>query len=82
MVMVVQAADQLANYTQEVLGFARRPGDDEGARPRDHGLHRRRQGRLGRRREIGSMKVNDEIAALRTMDIDPSHSYPCHASSP
>jgi len=81
MVMVVQAADQLANYTRR-CSLARRPGDDEGARPRDHGLHRRRKAGSAVAAEIGSMKVNDEIAALRTMDIDPVPSYPCHASSP
>src|SRR5262245_19202723 len=71
MVMVVQAADQLANYTQEVLGSL-------------VGLSMTKElgpvimcfivaGKSGSAiaAEIGSMKVNDEISALRTMDIDP-----------
>ncbi len=71
MVMVVQAADQLANYTQEVLGSI-------------VGLSMTKEmgpvlmaflvtGRVGSAiaAEIGSMTVYDEIAALRTMDIDP-----------
>jgi phospholipid/cholesterol/gamma-HCH transport system permease protein len=54
MVMVVQAADQLATYTQEILGFlvAGKIGSAVAA-------------------EVGSMKVYDEISALKTMDIDP-----------
>ena len=71
MVMVVQAADQLQQYTQEILGSI-------------VGLAMTKElgpviiaflvaGRTGSAvaAEIGSMTVYDEINALRTMDIDP-----------
>src|SRR5574337_738650 len=71
MVLVVQAADQLQQYTQEILGSI-------------VGLAMTKElgpvimafliaGRAGSAvaAEIGSMNVNDEINALRTMDIDP-----------
>jgi phospholipid/cholesterol/gamma-HCH transport system permease protein len=71
MVMVVQAADQLRQFTQEILGSI-------------VGLAMTKEmgpvimafllaGRVGSAiaAEIGSMSVNDEINALKTMDIDP-----------
>ena len=71
MVLVVQAADQLAQYTQEILGSI-------------VGLAMTKElgpvimafliaGRAGSAiaAEIGSMNVYDEINALKTMDIDP-----------
>jgi len=71
MVLVVQAADQLQQYTQEILGSI-------------VGLAMTKElgpviiaflvaGRTGSATaaEIGSMSVYDEINALRTMDIDP-----------
>jgi phospholipid/cholesterol/gamma-HCH transport system permease protein len=71
MVLVVQAADQLQQYTQEILGSI-------------VGLAMTKElgpvimaflvaGRVGSAMaaEIGSMNVYDEINALKTMDIDP-----------
>jgi phospholipid/cholesterol/gamma-HCH transport system permease protein len=71
MVLVIQAADQLAQYTQTILGSI-------------VGLAMTKElgpvimafliaGRAGSAiaAEIGSMNVNDEINALKTMDIDP-----------
>ena len=71
MVLVVQAADQLAQYTQEILGSI-------------VGLAMTKElgpvimafliaGRAGSAiaAELGSMNVYDEINALKTMDIDP-----------
>jgi phospholipid/cholesterol/gamma-HCH transport system permease protein len=71
MVLVIQAADQLARYTQEILGSI-------------VGLAMTKElgpvimafliaGRAGSAiaAEIGSMNVYDEINALKTMDIDP-----------
>jgi phospholipid/cholesterol/gamma-HCH transport system permease protein len=71
MVLVVQAADQLARFTQEILGSI-------------VGLAMTKElgpiimafliaGRAGSAiaAELGSMNVYDEINALRTMDIDP-----------
>jgi len=71
MVLVIQAADQLVQYTQAILGSI-------------VGLAMTKElgpvimafliaGRAGSAitAEIGSMNVNDEINALKTMDIDP-----------
>lgn len=71
MVLVVQAADQLEQYTQEILGSI-------------VGLSMTKElgpvimafliaGRAGSAiaAEIGSMAVYDEVNALKTMDIDP-----------
>ena len=71
MVLVVQAADQLARFTQEILGSI-------------VGLAMTKElgpvimafliaGRAGSAiaAEIGSMSVYDEVNALKTMDIDP-----------
>jgi phospholipid/cholesterol/gamma-HCH transport system permease protein len=73
MVMVVQSADQLEQFTQEVIGSI-------------VGLAMTKElgpvimafliaGRVGSAvaAEIGSMKVYDEINALKMMDIDPLH---------
>ena len=71
MVMVVQAADQLAMYTQEILGSLVGLAMTKELGPVIMGFLV--AGRVGSAvtAEIGSMKVNDEISALRTMDIDP-----------
>ena len=71
MVMVVQAADQLAMYTQEILGSLVGLAMTKELGPVIMGFLI--AGRVGSAvtAEIGSMKVNDEISALRTMDIDP-----------
>lgn len=73
MVLVVQTADQLQQFTQSILGSI-------------VGLAMTKEmgpvmiaflitGRAGSAiaAEIGSMRVYDEINALRTMDIDPVH---------
>src|SRR5216683_1326679 len=71
MVMVVQAADQLANYTQEVLGSLVGLAMTKELGPVIMGFIVAGKAGSAVAAEIGSMKVNDEIAALRTMDIDP-----------
>ncbi len=71
MVLVIQTADQLSNYSQEVLGSV-------------VGLAMTKElgpvmiaflvaGRVGSAitAQLGSMSIYDEINALRTMDIDP-----------
>lgn len=73
MVMVVQSADQLQKFTQEIIGSI-------------VGLAMTKElgpvimaflvaGRVGSAvaAELGSMKVSDEINALKMMDIDPVH---------
>jgi phospholipid/cholesterol/gamma-HCH transport system permease protein len=71
MVMVVQAADQLANYTQEVLGSLVGLAMTKELGPVIMGFVVAGKAGSAVAAEIGSMKVNEEIAALRTMDIDP-----------
>jgi phospholipid/cholesterol/gamma-HCH transport system permease protein len=71
MVMVVQAADQLANYTQEVLGSLVGLSMTKELGPVIMGFIVAGKAGSAVAAEIGSMKVNEEIAALRTMDIDP-----------
>jgi phospholipid/cholesterol/gamma-HCH transport system permease protein len=71
MVMVVQAADQLANYTQEVLGSLVGLAMTKELGPVIVGFLVAGKSGSAIAAEIGSMKVYDEIAALRTMDIDP-----------
>jgi phospholipid/cholesterol/gamma-HCH transport system permease protein len=71
MVMVVQAADQLANYTQEVLGSLVGLAMTKELGPVIMGFIVAGKSGSSVAAEIGSMKVNDEISALRTMDIDP-----------
>ncbi|MFP6626377.1 MAG: ABC transporter permease [Deltaproteobacteria bacterium] len=71
MVLVIQTADQLSNYSQEILGSV-------------VGIAMTKElgpviiaflvaGRVGSAvaAQLGSMSINDEINALRTMDIDP-----------
>jgi phospholipid/cholesterol/gamma-HCH transport system permease protein len=71
MVLVVQAADQLQQYTQEILGSIVGLAMTKELGPVIMGFLI--AGRVGSAvaAEIGSMSVNDEINALRTMDIDP-----------
>jgi phospholipid/cholesterol/gamma-HCH transport system permease protein len=71
MVMVVQAADQLANYTQEVLGSLVGLAMTKELGPVIMGFIVAGKSGSAIAAEIGSMKVNDEISALRTMDIEP-----------
>jgi phospholipid/cholesterol/gamma-HCH transport system permease protein len=71
MVMVVQAADQLANYTQEVLGSLVGLAMTKELGPVIMGFIVAGKSGSAVAAEIGSMKVYDEISALRTMDIDP-----------
>jgi phospholipid/cholesterol/gamma-HCH transport system permease protein len=71
MVMVVQAADQLANYTQEVLGSLVGLSMTKELGPVIMGFIVAGKAGSAVAAEIGSMKVNEEIAALHTMDIDP-----------
>jgi phospholipid/cholesterol/gamma-HCH transport system permease protein len=71
MVLVVQAADQLQQYTQEILGSIVGLAMTKELGPVIMGFLI--AGRVGSSvaAEIGSMNVNDEINALKTMDIDP-----------
>src|ERR1700687_4498178 len=71
MVLVVQAADQLQQYTQEILGSIVGLAMTKELGPVIMGFLM--AGRVGSSvaAEIGSMNVNDEINALKTMDIDP-----------
>ena len=71
MVLVVQAADQLQQYTQEILGSIVGLAMTKELGPVIMGFLI--AGRVGSAMaaEIGSMNVNDEINALKTMDIDP-----------
>lgn len=71
MVMVIQAADQLANYTQEVLGSLVGLAMTKELGPVIMGFIVAGKSGSAVAAEIGSMKVYDEISALRTMDIDP-----------
>ncbi len=71
MVMVVQAADQLANYTQEVLGSLVGLAMTKELGPVIMGFIVAGKSGSANAAEIGSMRVNDEISALRTMDIEP-----------
>jgi phospholipid/cholesterol/gamma-HCH transport system permease protein len=71
MVMVVQAADQLQNYTQEILGSLVGLAMTKELGPVIVGFLVAGKAGSAVAAEIGSMKVNDEISALRTMDIDP-----------
>lgn len=71
MVMVVQAADQLQNYTQEILGSLVGLAMTKELGPVIMGFMVAGKSGSAVAAELGSMKVNDEISALRTMDIDP-----------
>ncbi len=71
MVLVVQAADQLAQYSQEILGSIVGLAMTKELGPVIIGFLI--AGRVGSSMtaELGSMNVYDEINALKTMDIDP-----------
>jgi phospholipid/cholesterol/gamma-HCH transport system permease protein len=71
MVLVVQAADQLANYTQEILGSIVGLSMMKELGPVVMGFLLAGRAGSAVAAEIGSMNVYDEIAALRMMDIDP-----------
>ena len=71
MVLVVQAADQLANYTQEILGSIVGLSMMKELGPVVMGFLLAGRAGSAIAAEIGSMSIYDEIAALRTMDIDP-----------
>jgi phospholipid/cholesterol/gamma-HCH transport system permease protein len=71
MVMIVQAADQLANFTQEILGSIVGLSMTKELGPVVMGFLLAGRAGSAIAAEIGSMSVYDEIAALRTMDIDP-----------
>ncbi len=71
MVMVVQAADQLSNYTQEVLGSLVGLAMTKELGPVIMGFIVAGKSGSAIAAEIGSMRVNDEISALRTMGIEP-----------
>ena len=71
MVMVVQAADQLMNYTQEILGSLVGLAMTKELGPVVMGFLVAGKSGSAIAAEIGSMKVYAEISALRTMDIDP-----------
>ena len=71
MVMVVQAADQLMNYTQEILGSLVGLAMTKELGPVVMGFLVAGKSGSAIAAEIGSMKVYDEISALKTMDIDP-----------
>jgi len=71
MVLVVQTADQLERFTQEIIGSIVGLAMTKELGPVVMGFLL--AGRVGSAvaAEIGSMTVSDEINALRTMDIDP-----------
>ncbi len=71
MVLVVQAADQLANYTQEILGSLVGLSMTKELGPIMMGFLLAGRAGSAIAAEIGSMTVYEEISALKTMDIDP-----------
>ena len=71
MVLVVQAADQLQQYTQEILGSIVGLAITKELGPVIMAFLLAGRAGSAIAAEIGSMQVNDEINALRTMDIDP-----------
>jgi phospholipid/cholesterol/gamma-HCH transport system permease protein len=71
MVLVVQAADQLQQYTQEILGSIVGLAMTKELGPVVMGFLLAGRAGSAIAAEIGSMNVNDEINALKTMDIDP-----------
>lgn len=71
MVLVVQAADQLQQYTQEILGSIVGLAMTKELGPVIMGFLIAGRAGSAVAAEIGSMNANDEINALRTMDIDP-----------
>jgi phospholipid/cholesterol/gamma-HCH transport system permease protein len=71
MVLVVQAADQLQQYTQEILGSIVGLAMTKELGPVIMGFLIAGRAGSAIAAEIGSMSVNEEINALKTMDIDP-----------
>jgi phospholipid/cholesterol/gamma-HCH transport system permease protein len=71
MVLVLQAADQLAQYTQEILGSIVGLAMTKELGPVIMGFLIAGRAGSAIAAELGSMAVYDEINALRTMDIDP-----------
>jgi len=71
MVLVIQTAEQLERYTQEIIGSIVGLAMTKELGPVIMGFLV--AGRVGSAvaAEIGSMRVYDEINALKTMDIDP-----------
>lgn len=71
MVLVVQAADQLQQYTQEILGSIVGLAMTKELGPVIMAFLLAGRAGSAIAAELGSMKVYDEINALKTMDIDP-----------
>ena len=71
MVLVVQAADQLEQYTQEILGSIVGLAMTKELGPVIMGFLIAGRAGSAIAAELGSMAVYDEINALKTMDIDP-----------
>jgi phospholipid/cholesterol/gamma-HCH transport system permease protein len=71
MVLVVQAASQLEQYTQEILGSIVGLALTKELGPVIMGFLIAGRAGSAIAAEIGSMAVYDEINALKTMDIDP-----------
>jgi phospholipid/cholesterol/gamma-HCH transport system permease protein len=71
MVLVVQAADQLERFTQEILGSIVGLAMTKELGPVIMGFLIAGRAGSAIAAELGSMTVYDEINALKTMDIDP-----------
>ncbi|MFQ5664967.1 MAG: MlaE family ABC transporter permease [Candidatus Binatia bacterium] len=71
MVLVIQAAEQLQQYTQAILGSIVGLAMTKELGPVVMGFLLAGRAGSAIAAEIGSMNVNDEINALKTMDIDP-----------
>lgn len=71
MVMVVQSADQLEQFTQEVIGSIVGLAMTKELGPVIMGFLIAGRAGSAVAAELGSMKIYDEINALKTMDIDP-----------
>jgi len=71
MVLVIQAADQLQQYTQAILGSIVGLAMTKELGPVIMGFLIAGRAGSAIAAELGSMTVNDEINALKTMDIDP-----------
>lgn len=71
MVLVVQTADQLEQYTQEILGSIVGLAMTKELGPIIMGFLIAGRAGSAIAAELGSMTVYDEINALKTMDIDP-----------
>ncbi|MFI5395614.1 MAG: MlaE family ABC transporter permease [Candidatus Binatia bacterium] len=71
MVLVVQAADQLQQYTQEILGSIVGLAMTKELGPIIMAFLLAGRAGSAIAAELGSMAVYDEINALKTMDIDP-----------